>query len=101
MNITFEWDENKNIINQLKHKVSFELATKVFDDCFHLTLEIQHVNNEERWLTIGRVSNIYLIVVYTYYQDNLHNEHIRLISARQATKLERNRYVENYRRTIS
>ncbi len=66
MNIKFEWDEHKNIINQLKHKISFELATQVFEDCFHLTLEIQHINHEERWLTIGRVSNIYLIVVYTY-----------------------------------
>jgi uncharacterized protein len=28
----FEWDESKNRSNPLKHKVSFETATLVFDD---------------------------------------------------------------------
>jgi uncharacterized DUF497 family protein len=100
MSIEFEWDENKNLMNQLKHKVSFELASKVFNDCFHITSDIQYIDNEERWLTIGRVHDIHLIIVYTYCQDNLGNEYIRIISARRATKLERSRYVENYRRTI-
>lgn len=30
--IKFEWDENKNQINQTKHKISFEEATTVFYD---------------------------------------------------------------------
>jgi len=30
--INFEWDENKNIINQHKHHVSFQTALKVFYD---------------------------------------------------------------------
>jgi len=28
----FEWDENKNQLNQQKHGVAFEEAQKVFDD---------------------------------------------------------------------
>ena len=28
--IKFEWDENKNLINQKKHKISFEEAQTVF-----------------------------------------------------------------------
>lgn len=28
----FEWDEEKNIINKEKHKISFETAAYVFDD---------------------------------------------------------------------
>ncbi|MBX2927520.1 MAG: BrnT family toxin [Saprospiraceae bacterium] len=28
----FEWDENKNKSNQLKHGISFEEATQIFDD---------------------------------------------------------------------
>ena len=27
----FEWDEDKNIINKEKHKISFETAAYVFD----------------------------------------------------------------------
>ena len=34
--IRFEWDENKNIINQEKHGVSFEEAKTVFYDEFAL-----------------------------------------------------------------
>ena len=32
MDMVFEWDENKNIINQEKHKVSFDEARTVFYD---------------------------------------------------------------------
>ena len=28
----FEWDENKNKANKLKHRISFEEAETVFDD---------------------------------------------------------------------
>jgi len=28
----FEWDENKNTINKVKHKISFETASLVFND---------------------------------------------------------------------
>ena len=30
--LKFEWDENKNILNQKKHGVSFEEAKTVFSD---------------------------------------------------------------------
>ena len=30
--MTFEWDENKNIINQKKHGVSFDDVKSVFSD---------------------------------------------------------------------
>ena len=30
--LKFEWDEEKNLLNQKKHKISFETATYVFDD---------------------------------------------------------------------
>lgn len=97
--MNFEWDENKNISNQQKHKVSFELATRIFDDCHQYTLEIQQVNHEERFLTIGYVHGIFLVVVHTYYEDNSGYERVRIISARKANKLESTHYVENYRRT--
>ena len=34
----FEWDEAKNGSNQLKHGVSFELASEAFADPLHVCL---------------------------------------------------------------
>ena len=33
-NLKFEWDENKNEINQRKHGISFDEVTSVFRDVF-------------------------------------------------------------------
>ena len=30
--LIFEWDEEKNLLNQRKHKISFETAAYVFED---------------------------------------------------------------------
>jgi uncharacterized DUF497 family protein len=30
--VRFEWDENKNVANQSKHGVAFEVAARVFED---------------------------------------------------------------------
>jgi hypothetical protein len=32
------WDQNKNRSNQLKHKISFELASLVFEDPFQINV---------------------------------------------------------------
>jgi uncharacterized DUF497 family protein len=34
----FEWDENKNRANQVKHRLSFEEAIQVFRDPLHSVL---------------------------------------------------------------
>ena len=34
----FEWDEDKNIINKEKHKISFETAVYVFDDPYYIEM---------------------------------------------------------------
>lgn len=36
----FEWDEDKNIINKEKHKISFETAAYVFEDPYYLKCSI-------------------------------------------------------------
>jgi hypothetical protein len=51
----FEWDENKNRQNLLKHDVRFETAVLVFDDPHALTQRDQSCNDEERWITLGAV----------------------------------------------
>ena len=34
--LKFEWDENKNLLNQRKHGVDFETAAFVFEDEYHV-----------------------------------------------------------------
>jgi uncharacterized DUF497 family protein len=49
----FTWDNNKNNLNKQKHKLSFEIAPKVFDDPVALSWEDKHFEDydEERWIT--------------------------------------------------
>jgi uncharacterized DUF497 family protein len=50
-------------------------------------------DGELRWQTIGWVGDvIFLLVAHTLHQTKTGEEHIRIISARRATKLERKIY---------
>lgn len=86
-NIVFEWDDEKNRINIHKHKVDFNDAAKVFSDENRIEwLDTKHSDEEDRYITIGRVDEI-LFVIYTEREDRT-----RLISARMANKSERRKY---------
>ncbi|MBI3281267.1 MAG: BrnT family toxin [Acidobacteria bacterium] len=85
-----EWDPEKARLNDRKHGVSFADAVIVLEDDRALTERDLSTGVEERWVTmgldaLGRV----LVVVYTWRGENL-----RLISARNATKREREKYEE-------
>lgn len=82
----FEWDENKNQSNLNKHKLDFTLAIEVFSDPMAIkTTRI--VNGEERFQIIGEIEKCIFSVAYT-----IRNKNIRIISARLASKKERNTY---------
>ncbi|MGD0958576.1 MAG: BrnT family toxin [Methylomonas sp.] len=82
----FSWDEEKNRINKQKHGLSFETAKSVFSDPLHISKQVRFVNGESRWQILGMINGIaILIVAHTIGDDG----HIRLISARKATKQER------------
>ncbi len=88
----FIWDENKNATNNIKHGVDFETAKFVFDDPLHISIQDRHENGEERWQTLGLVNNVVvLLVAHSIVEENNH-EIIRIISARKATKHEKNHY---------
>jgi uncharacterized protein len=88
----FSWNDNKNASNQAKHGVRFEMAQLVFDDPLHLSRQDRFENGEQRWQTIGLVSDcVLLLVAHTWFDDD-GAEHIRIVSARRATKLERKIY---------
>lgn len=89
----FSWDETKNKSNQHKHAVSFEAAKFVFDDPLHITRQDRVEHNEQRWQTIGMAGGVVLLLVaHTWHEADSGEEHIRIISARRATKLERKIY---------
>lgn len=89
----FEWDDEKNISNQMKHDgISFEIAVRVFLDQKRIErYDEEHSSFEEdRWNVIGLVEKV-LFVVYTERKDS-----IRIISARRATKEETEEYYRDY-----
>ncbi len=91
--IEWTWDPAKDAANLRKHGVSFDLAKLVFDDPAHLS-RLDPYPDEERWQTVGRVGGICLFVVHTG-PDATPGTDIevgRVISARKATKLEREAY---------
>lgn len=85
----FEWDPEKNLINQRKHRISFETAVGVFWDDNRIELyDEAHSVDEDRYIAIGSVGEV-LFVVYTERRDA-----IRLISARLANEWERRLYYD-------
>jgi hypothetical protein len=87
---TFEWDTDKAKANYRKHGVAFETATQVFDDPSALEWMDELSGNcaEERFLLIGLTNgHLMLTVVYTEREEN-----VRIISARRATRTERDNY---------
>lgn len=84
----FEWDENKAARNLSKHSVSFEEARTVFDDPLYVDFyDLDHSDDEERYLIVGHSKQGHLLIV-SYTERDL----IRLISARVITPAEREAY---------
>ena len=87
--MVFEWDEEKNLLNQRKHGISFETAAYVFADENYIEMyDFEHSISEDRYIAIGRVGDV-LFVVFTERKEK-----IRLISARLATEAERRLYYD-------
>jgi len=90
----FEWDETKYRINRAKHGIEFEYAQRVWDDPHHLILIDIDSSEEERWLAIGNIGYMTIVVAVHTYRGDEDDPVIRIISARKATKHERARYEE-------
>lgn len=87
----FEWDEDKAELNLTKHSVSFNEAKSVIEDPLFVDFyDPDHSEEEERYIMIGQSNQNRLLVVS--YTDR--GKKTRLISAREATRAERNAYEE-------
>ena len=87
------WDQPKNQANLRAHGLSFEAAVFVFDDPMSATQEDPYPY-EERWRTIGMVGTQVVMVVHTWpdFDTGTGEEVGRVISARKATRREREAY---------
>jgi uncharacterized DUF497 family protein len=94
--LKFEWDEQKNETNIQKHHVSIEEAKTVFDDPLHISkLDHRFSYFEERWITIGSTGGGKILVVTNIFFDESGEEIIRIISARKASKKEKDFYEQH------
>jgi len=84
---SFEWDEQKEQMNFRKHGIHFATAAKVFLDPNKLIREDEEHPQETRYYILGKVGKV-LFVVCAFKEANI----VRLISARLATVLEKERY---------
>ncbi|NBW06830.1 MAG: BrnT family toxin [Caulobacteraceae bacterium] len=84
----FEWDEEKAKANLAKHGVAFDVAMQVFDDPRAVATFDRIVDREERWRTVGRVGTATILFVAHTWLDEDGEICVRIISARQADKME-------------
>ncbi|MEO5739262.1 MAG: BrnT family toxin [Vicinamibacterales bacterium] len=89
----FEWDELKAAANLRKHGVSFDEATTVFADPDALDgPDLSHSDHEPRSLRLGKsLAGRILMLAYTLRRSD-NAETIRIISARRASRKERETY---------
>lgn len=89
----FEWDPVKDKANQAKHGLSFEEASELFE-ADHDYVEIydqEHSEEEDRFIAIGPIRRGVIVVAYTERDDDV----LRIVSARMATKKERQAFEES------
>jgi len=89
--LRFEWDPGKNAANIRKHGVSFEEAESVFyDEHAVLIDDPDHSGEEDRFVMLGVSSRLRVLVACHCYRSG--GVIIRLISARRASRQERETY---------
>ncbi len=87
----FEWDPKKAAANLRKHAVSFAEAATVMADRLSMTFpDPDHSESEDRYITIGTSSRRRLLMV----AHTERGDRIRIISARELTRAEREAYEE-------
>ncbi|MEO1082510.1 MAG: BrnT family toxin [Pseudomonadota bacterium] len=89
--IRFSWDPAKAKSNLRKHGVSFEEARSVFYDECALQFYDDASLGEDRFVLLG-LSNQARILIVVHCERGEETEELRIISARKATKSERQYY---------
>jgi hypothetical protein len=93
--MNYEWDAAKNVVNQIKHGISFEEARQIFEGDVLTGVDGRRDYGETRFISIGAIEG--LIVIAVVHTDR--NGIIRIISARLANRRERQKYHDHLRRS--
>ena len=88
--MNFEWDETKNAGNLSKHGIDFSFSQHVFLDPDGVEIFDRAVDDENRYHFLGAIQANIFLVVFAEIKENT----IRIISARKATRREREFYYE-------
>ncbi len=89
--IEFEWSQAKSGSNLKKHGISFEEAQTVFyDEYARQFFDDDHSEHEDRFIMLGTSNRARVLIVC--HCERASDAIIRIISARKATRKERNFY---------
>jgi uncharacterized DUF497 family protein len=98
MDIRFTWSPSKANRNLRVHKISFELAQKVFNDPYLIFIEDCLTGDGElRYQAIGYATRQLLAVVVFVDLSNNDEERIHIISARKAEAFEEVIYAKQFK----
>ncbi len=87
--MNYEWDEEKNQATIAERDISFEFATRIFDDAARQTeLDDRFDYGESRFRTYGRIEGQLYAVAHTPRGER----NTRIISARLANRQERRNF---------
>lgn len=88
LDMDFEYDPDKDLLNQVKHGISLEFGASLFDDEFHLLIpSIRPVDGEERYKIVGQCGEKLYTAVYVWRGDVC-----RFISVRRSNNGEERAY---------
>lgn len=89
------WDDRKNKANIRKHGIPFARAIRMFEGRVMETLDGEVEHGESRIKAVGLVDGVEIFVVYT----DREGETRRIVSARKATRKERETYWQSVARS--
>lgn len=78
----FEYNENKSMINKIKHGIDFDEAQILWHDWNRVEIPVR-CEDESRYLVIGIINDKHWSAIITYRESR-----IRLISVRRSRKQE-------------
>ena len=87
--LLFDWDYNKALENVRKHRINFQLAKTIWQGPTFTEVDDRQDYGETRFNTLGMLPNTMTVLHITHTEDD---DTLHLISARLATRSERERY---------
>jgi uncharacterized protein len=85
-----DWDQRKRQANLKKHGFDFVDTNEIFDGVTFTYEDDRIAYAEQRFVTLGSLRGTVVSIVHTE-----HDDHIRVISMRKATKREREIYFQS------